>query len=340
VYFFAFKRQYPKWLFPGKSDRDHSAKPIKADGIDYILDSLNPVTWIKVFQKIKAVNPDLVIIPWWVSFWAPQFWTIAVLTKSLTNSKILFLCHNVVEHESKNIHRQCTKLVLKNGNYFIVHSNEEFKNLKQMIPGAHIKQTHHPIYEVFNFESFPKDKARQTLGIKGRTILFFGFVRPYKGLKYLLAAMPKIPEQWDINLLIVGEFWNGEEVYRKRIKELGIENKTIIINKYVPNEEVGLYFAAADVVILPYISATGSGIVQLAFGCNRPVISTRVGCLPEVIDHERTGYLVPARDSQALADAVVSFYRKNKEAEFTQNIEKEKPRFSWEKMLETIESFL
>jgi len=339
VHFFAFRRQYPVWLFPGKTDKDSSNDPIWEHGAENILDSLNPITWLKIFLRIKRVNPELVIFPWWVSFWTPQFWTIAALVKIFVQAKILFICHNVVEHESKTIDKICTRFVLKKGDYYIVHSGEDFENLKRIIPDANVKQSFHPTYEVFHSLSITKEKARKQLGIYGNTILFFGFVRPYKGLDYLIEAMPIITKHVDVNLLIVGEFWKGDEEYREEIKNLGVEANIKIINKYVPNEEVGLYFAASDVVVLPYVSVTGSGIVQTAFGCNKPVITTTVGCLREVVAHGKTGYLVPPRSPHAIADAVISFYRNGKGDQFVNNIVQHKERFSWDRMMETIESF-
>jgi len=339
VHFFAFRRQYPEWLFPGETDKDTSSNPIREDGVENILDSLNPITWLQVFLRTKRAKPELVILPWWVSFWTPQFWTIITLTKIFTRAQILFICHNVVEHESKTIDKICTRFVLKKGDYFIVHSGEDCENLKRVIPDAHVKQSFHPTYEVFHSESVPKKEARKQLSIKGNTILFFGFVRPYKGLKYLIEAMPMILKHVNITLLIVGEFWKGEEEYRKQIEDLGIGENIKIVNRYVPNEEVGVYFAASDLVVQPYVSATGSGIVQAAFGCNKPVVSTHVGCLPEVIDHKRTGYIVPPRNPQAIADAVVSFYKGGREEEFVKNIIQEQGKFSWDRMVETIESF-
>jgi glycosyltransferase involved in cell wall biosynthesis len=336
---YAFKRQYPKWLFPGETDKDISNKSIREEEVENVLDSLNPFTWLSVFQRIKKESPELVIFPWWVSFWTPQFWTISFLIKFFTRIKILFICHNVVEHESKTIDKICTKFVLKKGDYFIVHSEEDLENLKNIIPDADVKQSFHPTYEVFHSGLITKEDARRQLGIKGKTILFFGFVRPYKGLNYLIEAMPVIIKSVDITLLIVGEFWEGEDVYKKQIAGLGVGGNIKIINKYVTNEEVELYFAASDVVVLPYVSATGSGIVQVAFGCNKPVIATSVGCLPDVIDDKRTGYLVRERDPQAIADAVVAFYKEGRDEEFVNNIIKEKGRFSWDRYVETIENF-
>ena len=194
VRFFAFKRQYPKWLFPGETDKDSSCNPIREDGVKNVLDSLNPITWLKVFLLTRRVKPELVIFPWWVSFWTPQFWTIITLIKMFTRAQILFICHNVVEHESKTIDKISTRFVLRKGDYFIVHSKEDLENLKKMLPDIDVKQSFHPTYEVFQSELISKEEARRRLSIKGNTILFFGFVRPYKGLNYLIEAMPMIIE--------------------------------------------------------------------------------------------------------------------------------------------------
>jgi glycosyltransferase involved in cell wall biosynthesis len=263
------------------------------------------------------------------------------LIRRFTRAKILFICHNAIEHESKAIDKFCTKLVLKKGDFFVVHSGEDLNNLKAFLPEANVKQNPMPTFEAFRADVMTKAEARTLLKLeeKKRVILFFGFIRPYKGLRYLLEAMPLILEQMDVHLLIVGEFWKGEEEYRKQIHDLGLENAIAIVNKYVPNEEVGIYFSASDLVVLPYTSATGSAIVQTAFSCNKPVISTDVGCLPEVINHERTGYVTPAKDAGAIAEAVVRFYKEGKEEEFVKNVIQEKETFSWGNMIETIESF-
>ncbi|UCF90809.1 MAG: glycosyltransferase [Desulfobacterales bacterium] len=339
VRFYAFKRQYPQWLFPGETDKDNSHRVIKADGAVYLLDPLNPLSWWEVFRRAKQLRPDMVILPWWVSFWTPPFWVIVTLLKIFGRTKILFICHNVIAHESNGFDKICSCLVLRKGDYFIVHSREDAANLKRMIPAANIRQSSHPTYDVFRTKSLSKDEARQRLNIVGKTILFFGFVRPYKGLDYLIDAMPMVIKKMDVTLLIVGEFWKDPEEFKTRAEILGIAEKIRIMDRYVPNEEVGLYFAASDLIVLPYVSATGSGIVQVAFGCNKPVISTKVGCLPEVIADGKTGYLVPPQDSQAIAQAIIAFYEQAKEAEFVANIQRDRGKFSWDKMVETIESF-
>lgn len=335
--FLSFTRQYPKWLFPGKTDIDPSREHIQEQGVQKVLDSMNPFTWLKSAQIIIKHNPELVIIPWWVSFWAPQFWTISLLIKVLTNSKILFLCHNVVEHESKWIDRILTRFVLKKGDLFIVHSSEDQNNLKAIIPDAIVRKTFHPTYDVFNMADFDTDKIRTRCKIKGNILLFFGFVRPYKGLKYLIKALPEIIKTNDVTLMIVGEFWKDKDEYIALIKDLGLEKYIIIVDEYVPNEEVGDYFSAADLVVQPYTSATGSGVVQTAFAFGKPVIATKVGCLPEVIDHSETGFLVEPEDPHGIEKAVNQYFRQIDKDYMKSNIEKENYRFSWDRMIEVIE---
>jgi glycosyltransferase involved in cell wall biosynthesis len=156
---------------------------------------------------------------------------------------------------------------------------------------------------------------------------------------YLIEAIPSIIKHVNLNFLIVGKFWEREEKYRERIRDLGIENNIKIVNKYVPDEEIQLYFAAADLVVLPYISATGGGIVQTAYSFNKPVVATNVGCFGEVVDDRQNGYLVPPRTPQGIADAVISFYVEKKEQFLARNIIKQRKKFSWDRMVETIESF-
>jgi len=242
VTFYSFKRQYPKLLFPGKTDIDPSKKQFQEEGVIQILDSMNPITWFMTVYKITVKKPDIVIIPWWVSFWAPQFWTITSVLKIFNSTKVLFLCHNVVEHESKWIDKILTKFVLKNGDFFIVHSDDDKQNLLSMFPGAKVKKSFHPTYDVFNIGDFDPGIIRGKYGIEGDIILFFGFVREYKGLKYLIKALPEVLSKINVTLLIVGEFWYDKDKYLQLIDKLGIKEKIIIVDEYVPNEEVGLYF--------------------------------------------------------------------------------------------------
>ena len=340
ITFFAFKRQYPRWLFPGRTDVDKSEFAIRENGAEIILDSLNPYSWWSVFRRIKKVSPDLVIFPWWVSFWTLPFWTIASFVRKFTRARILFICHNVVAHESKCMDEYCTRQVLRKGDFFLVHSEEDIKNLKRAsVPTAKVKKVYHPSYDVFNFEKMSKEMAQQQLGIEGHTLLFFGFIRPYKGLKYLIEAMPLVLKRLNVTLLIVGEFWESKEQYIKSIEMLGIDTNVKIVSEYVPNEDVELYFAASDVIIMPYVSGTGSGIAQIAFGFNKPVIATNVGCLPEIIEDDRTGFIVHPQRADEIAEAVIRFYEEEKTKEFPRHIVEKKDTFSWDRIVESIEGF-
>jgi glycosyltransferase involved in cell wall biosynthesis len=298
---------------------------------------MNPYTWMKVAWKIIKSKQDILIIPWWVSFWAPQFWVISFLIKVFTNTKIFFLCHNVVEHESNCVDKILTRIVLRNGDGFIVHSEEDKNNLLAILPRAKVQKTFHPTYEVFDMGNIDANHVRKSLGIDGNIVLFFGFIRPYKGLKYLILALPEVLSRVKVTLLVVGEFWKDKEEYLHLIERLGIQNNVIIIDHYVPNEEVQEYFSAADLVVQPYVSATGSGIVQTAFAFNKPVVATEVGSLPEIIEEGKTGYLVPPEDPKELARAIVRFFQERKSEEFSKNIRRGKYRFSWDRMVDCIE---
>jgi glycosyltransferase involved in cell wall biosynthesis len=337
VSFYAFKRQYPKWLFPGRTDRDASQRPLRDDEVQYILDSVNPITWWAIYRKIKREAPDLVIIPWWNSFWTVQFWTIATLLKRFGSAKILFICHNVVDHEHYVFSKRCARAVLTKGDHFLVHSENDARHLKELLPWAKATKVFHPVYDFFHSAELSKIEAKKTLGLTGEILLFFGFIRPYKGLDDLLEAMPLILAHRRVTLLVVGEFWEGRERYLKRIEELRIGSGVKIVEGYVPNEQVQLYFTAADLVLLPYVSGTGSGILQIAYACNKPVIATRVGCFPDVIDDGKTGYLVSSRAPWALSAAVVRFFIELKEKEFVNNINLKKEQFTWDRLVSRIE---
>ena len=338
VVFFSFKRQYPQFLFPGRTQIDNSKVIIKVEAKP-IFDSMNPYSWLAMFYKVKKLRPELLIFNWVSFFFAIQFAIIAFLTRKFTRTKVLMICHNVKQHEARPGEKVPTKLAFKNADYFIVHSVEDSNNLKQLVPNALVKKTFHPTYNFFKFENIEKSEAQNKLCVSGNVILYFGFVREYKGLMYLIWALPMVLEKVDVHLLVVGEFWEDKRKYLEQIKNLKIGENITIVDRYIPNEEVGLYFSAADTVVLPYISATQSGIAQIAFGLNKPVITTNVGGIPEVVEDGKTGFIVPPQNSKALADAIIHFYENKNEEEFVNNIIKEREKFSWDRMVEVIESF-
>ena len=342
VKFITLYRQYPSILFPGKTQYDYSKKQINEQN-DSLIDSINPLTWIKTAIFLFKENVDIVIIQWWHPFFAFSFGTIANLISLISNTKICFLCHNVIPHESTFIDRILIKYAFLKTNYFIVHSEEDKKNLFSFKPNAVLKRNIHPTYSEFsNFSCYEKKQAREllTLNHDKKVVLFFGLIRPYKGLKYLIYAMKEVVKHIDCILLVVGEFYEPKDDYLSIIDQLGLNKHIIIIDKYVKNEDVPLYFGASDVVVLPYISATQSGIVQIAYGLNRPVITTNVGGLPEVVQDGKTGFIVEPESPESLSQAIIKFYKGDYEKYFCREIKKSNNAFSWENEINSIEFFM
>jgi glycosyltransferase involved in cell wall biosynthesis len=221
---------------------------------------------------------------------------------------------------------------------FIVHAESDLHLLRELKPRAKVFKMDHPTYEVFRAGEGPDSlQARRMLGIEGNLLLFFGYVRRYKGLEYLLRALPKVLQEVDCTLLVVGEIYEEGSKFRQMIDQLRLSDCVRLIDRYIPNEQVGLYFEAADAVVLPYISATQSGIIQIAYGFRKPVITTRVGGVPEVVSDGETGFLTEPGNPEALAETILRFYRCRSVIDFTGNIEKFRERFAWGKLVKGIE---
>ncbi|MCI0516163.1 glycosyltransferase [candidate division KSB1 bacterium] len=337
----SFKRQYPAFLFPGKTQQDNSQEVIELPSIP-LIDSINPITWFKTFRFIKKQKPDLVVYKYWMPFFAPCYGTIALLTRLFTRSKSVYIGDNIVPHEQiPVVDYLLTKWALWKVDYFIVQSETVQKDLLKFRKRANYKLVPHPVFEIFQ-ENYTMESARNRLkiGLDEKVVLFFGYIRAYKGLNYLIDALPTVLKQEPVKLIIAGEFYENEEKYRQQIKDLDLESHIILKADYIPNEEVGLYYAAADVVALPYISATQSGIIQIAYNYNKPVITTNVGGLPEVIEEGQTGFVVPAQNAQMLAAAIIRFFKIKGGINFAENIQKYKQRFSWENLARGITDFI
>jgi len=314
VLLISFKRQYPRWLFPGRSDRDPSRKPLRAEGAQYWIDPLNPLTWLATFGRIRRYRPDAMILPWWTTFWAPVWFVLGVLNRLFLRRPLLYICHNVLPHEVRWWDPWLARLVLGWGTHFVVQSEEEKGRLVRLVPTAAVAIVPHPVYDMFTGERIPKEEARGRLGLPCDVpaLLFFGIVREYKGLKDVLTVLPEVQAQLGrVILLVAGEFWEDTLCYLEMIKQLGISDAVVIEDRYIPNEEVPVYFSAADVLVAPYHRVTGSGVAQMARGFALPVITTDVcvGKSKMVIDGE-TGFVVPSGDLKSLADAIVRFFRR------------------------------
>ena len=338
--FYCFRRQYPRFLFPGKTDREESRLYLSEEGSEPLLDALNPLTWLKVAGRVIRDKPALAIFPWWVIYWAPQYLTIIFLIKAFSSAQVLFICHNVAEHESHFLKTAVTRLVLAQGHGFIVHSRQEKEDLKRLVGKSRIAVTFLPAFEAFLAAPLSKQAAREKLGLTDdRIILFFGIVRSYKGLPDLIRALPLIRARLKVRLLVVGEFWEDEARYLGLIREVGVEDGVTVIGRYVPNEDMPGYFYASDLVILPYTSVTGSALLQLAFAFGRPVVATAIGGFPEIVADKKTGFLVPPRNPRGIADAVLDFYENHDGEEMGARIKAERGRFSWDHLVSAIEGF-
>jgi glycosyltransferase involved in cell wall biosynthesis len=294
---------------------------------------------------VRADKPDLLILQWWVPYWTPPLTMISRWIKRRTGIPIVYICHNVVPHEGGGmLDRRFATTVLRQGDAFIVHSEQDLHRLHALLPEAQVIRAHHPTYaELAEQSGKPAtDRLRDELGLPADRpiLLFFGFVRPYKGLEYLIQALPLVLAQQPVHLLVVGEFWTSPEFYERYAREYGVESAVTFVNRYVPNEELGQYFDLADVVVLPYVSATQSGVAQLAFGFGKPVVTTRVGGLHEVVHDGVNGLLVPPQDEVALADAIVRFYTGGLAGKLAQQIQQSRQQesFSWQALVETIEA--
>jgi glycosyltransferase involved in cell wall biosynthesis len=331
-----FRRQYPKLFFPGKSQYDPSGKALDLP-ISELIDTINPFNWILTALQIRKKKADLIIFTYSLPFFGPCFGTIAAIARCRTNTKTLFLCHNIIPHEHRIGDTIFTKFAFTFSDYFLVQSITVEQDLLKIKKKANYLVSPHPLYEMFG-NPIPKEDAKKALNISTKkVILYFGYIRQYKGLTILIKAMEHLP---DILLLVVGEFYDDKSKYVELIHQLNLESRIRVVDGYVPNEQVPAYFSAADAVILPYLSATQSGIAQIAYNFDKPVIASNVGGLAEVILDDKTGFVIPPNDSNKLAEAISKFYHQNREKEFSENVKIEKTKYSWEHFVETIEKLV
>jgi glycosyltransferase involved in cell wall biosynthesis len=336
----SFKRLYPHWLFPGQSDRDPSGKPLKAEQAHYWLDSLNPFTWLATFRRIRAYRPEAIILQWWTIFWAPAWFVLGVLNRLFLHCPLIIPCHNVLPHEVRWWDPLLAKMVLRWGTSFVVQSEEEERRLHNLVPQARTTIFPLPVLDLWREQVMPKEQARQQLGVPLDTplLLFFGIVREYKGLQDLLAAMPAIRARLgDVTLLVAGEFWEDSAPYLETIRQLGIQDEVRLDNRYIPDEEAVVYFSAADVLVAPYRTVTGSAVVQMARGFGLPVVTTRLGGLVEVAEGE-LGLLAPPADPDGLAAAIVRYFEDDLEPSLREHIRQRRDRYSWEQLVALLET--
>jgi len=339
VRFYALYRQYPGLLFPGKTQIDRSATSLRVPH-HRCIDSINPYTWVATGVRIARFRPAVALFSWWHPFFAPAFGTIARVARLRGNVPACYLCHNALPHESTRVDRLLLRYAFSTARVFITHSRQDYEDLRTMRPDATVLRNPHPTYEVFAADqALPAAAAREQLGLADkRLLLFFGFVREYKGLDVLLDAVLELDPEQRYHLIVVGEFYEDPRKYRTRLDRLRERGQLTLVDRYVPNEEVPLYFSAADLVMVPYLSATQSGVIQIAYAFRKPVVASSVGGIPEVVVDGATGYLVRPGSARAIADAVRRHFAIDEPGRFEDAIARESEKYSWDRMVETIET--
>lgn len=338
---------YPEILFPGKTQYDKSNEVM--DGIRQlkthrILNSINPISWYNTAKKIKEFNPDLVVVDWWQPFFGPCHFGVLSLLGSNYKDRILFITENVISHESRFIDKILTKIGLAKASKFLVLSNKVQDDIKSLFPTKSIFKSELPIYDCYdNNKSLNKSELRSKFGFNNsdKVLLFFGYIRHYKGLDILIESLKILrSEDKSYKLLVAGESYENEKIYLDLISEYKLESAVHMENKFISNEDVGVYFYASDVAVLPYRSATQSGILNMAYGFNKPVVITNVGGLAEFVVEDQTGVIVNESSPDSIANGIKKFFQLNQTIDFHKNIEIYISGNSFSKIVEVFEEIL
>lgn len=331
-----FSLQYPDFLFPGQTQ--FSTEPGPTDlAIEVSLNSVNPVSWYQVGNRLRRERPDLVIFRFWLPFMGPALGTVARLVRRNRHTRVVAITDNVIPHEKRPGDRPLTRYFLSSCHGFVTMSRSVLADLRRL----HFKQPAlyrpHPLYDNFG-PLKPKADALAALGLDPAFgyLLFFGFIRAYKGLDILLQAFADARlAQLPIKLIIAGEYYEDAAPYEALIRQHSLESRLIRATDFIPNERVVDYFCAADIIVQPYKNATQSGVSQIAYHFSRPMLVTDVGGLAELIPNGEVGYVVPPTP-QAIADALVDFYEQQREQEFTAGVWAKKKEFSWDVMVKAL----
>jgi glycosyltransferase involved in cell wall biosynthesis len=336
-----FARQYPELLFPGKTQLEPGgAAPAVVRDAPRVLDSINPLSWFRTGFHLRDVAPDAVIFQYWMPFFAPAYGVVARGLQRHYGIPSLAVVHNALPHERHLGDALLSRFFLRACEGFVVMSDAVADDLRPLRRAeTPVEQIEHPVYERFG-DPVPRAEARDALGLPddAPVVLFFGFVREYKGLHVLLEALPQALKQVpDLHLVIAGEAYDDPARYRAIIDRHGLGGRVHWHDRYIPSAEVPRYFSAADLVAQPYVSATQSGVAQIAFHFEVPMVVTDVGGLAEVIPHEDAGFVVPPRNADALADAIARFFVEDWSDRLTEGVRQQKQQYAPERLAEAIE---
>lgn len=333
VNIYTFSLQYPGFLFPGTTQFSTELAP-KELKINVVINSVNPLNWIKIGNRIKKEKPDIILVRYWLPFMGPCLGTILRLSKKNNHTKVICLADNIIPHEKRFGDVGFTKYFVKPVDAFITMSKKVLKDLELFAPGKPASFIAHPLYDNFGGK-ITKEEARLKLNISltDQVILFFGFIRKYKGLDMLLEAIQQLQtnaalqQKLPIKLLIAGEFYEDSKPYEELIKELGIENSLIMRTNFIPDSEVKNYLCAANLVVQPYRNATQSGVTPLAYHFEVPMIVTRVGALPDMVPDNKVG-LIAEPNATSIAEKISEYFQKG-EAYFLPYLKEEKKKYNW-----------
>jgi D-inositol-3-phosphate glycosyltransferase len=330
-----FTVQYPAFLFPGKTQYNLKSAPNNLS-IKRTINSINPLNWLRVGRRIRFEMPDLIIIRYWLPFFAPCLGTIANQIHKNQHTKIICLADNIIPHEHRLGDRWLTNYFIQRIDGLIAMSKSVLTDAGTFRKNLSLGFCLHPIFDNYGERlSFEVAKQKLKLDIHTKYLLFFGFIRDYKGLDLLIRAFAdERLRKFPVKLLIAGEYYSSAEPYLKLIKDNNLEDLIELRTEFIPDEEVNLYFSAADMIVQPYKSATQSGVTQIGYHFNKPMLVTNVGGLSEIIPDGKIGYVVEP-EIQAIADALVDFYENDRIADFEANIAEEKKKFSWANMVNT-----
>jgi D-inositol-3-phosphate glycosyltransferase len=333
----SFSLQYPSILFPGKTQFSSDPAPENTK-IDTRINSINPLNWISTGNSYKKLAPDIMIFRYWMPFMAPCLGTIARLARKNGKTKMVSIADNIYPHEKHFYDKACTNYFVNSMDGFITMSLSVLADLKQLVPDKPSKYVPHPVYDNFG-AIIPKDEAKRQLGLDPdcKYLLFFGFIRPYKGLDLLLKSFAKsgLKDQ-KVKLIIAGEYYEDSTPYKNLIMELDLSDAVLEHNDFIPNPDVSKYFSACDMVVQTYHSATQSGVTQIAYHFNKPMLVTNVGGLAETVPNGEVGY-VTEKDENVISEALKDFYANNREEMFSKNASVFKQNFRWEHIINGIE---
>jgi D-inositol-3-phosphate glycosyltransferase len=331
-----FTLQYPGFLFPGKSQFNDKPAPEKLN-IRRTINTINPLNWIKVGKRIRKEKPDLVIIRYWLPFLAPCLGTISGLIRKNRHTIIICLADNIIPHEHRPGDLQLTNYFIQRLHGLVAMSKSVLAEALSFKNDLVVSYTPHPIFDNYG-ELISMEEAKQKLNleISVRYLLFFGFIRDYKGLDLLIQAFAdERLRSFPLKLLVAGEYYSSPAPYLELIKKYKLESFIELRTDFIPDHAVNLYFSAADMVVQPYKSASQSGVTQIAYHFNKPMLVTNVGGLAEIIPDGKIGYVVEP-DADSIADALFDFFKNERREKFTEGVKEEKQKYSWDKMTHSI----